>query len=281
MPCRYGTAPDHRVSVELVEADIEIGFYLVDLVVSCPADAARLVANAEEVYEDVLARITRLEPAERVTLNHWSPNSGARSISRSRPRSWLIMGGCANLQSGLILARPTARSRARATPVRSSWHDFRLRAGSPMPTAPCSTSNRSRNAASAESNPGPARRPLSNILPPKRRAAWFNRSNRFLTSRTLKSTDVFGRRLTLEDLIARILRDLRRKGRGAVRGDRSRPRSWGGRCASSARTRTTTTLSPKSVCGLPSDSPGTSPWSSNWSRWRRRTTTNPRSIMTN
>ncbi len=31
----------------------------------------------------------------------------------------------------------------------------------------------------------------------------------FLTSRSLKSTDVFGRRLTIEDLIARILRDLR------------------------------------------------------------------------
>src|ERR1041384_5899184 len=33
----------------------------------------------------------------------------------------------------------------------------------------------------------------------------------FLSSRSLKSTDVFGRRMTLEDLIARILRDLREK----------------------------------------------------------------------
>jgi hypothetical chaperone protein len=33
----------------------------------------------------------------------------------------------------------------------------------------------------------------------------------FLTSRSLKSTDVFGRRMTIEDLIARILRDLREK----------------------------------------------------------------------
>ena len=33
----------------------------------------------------------------------------------------------------------------------------------------------------------------------------------FLSSRSLRSTDVFGRRLTLEDLIARILRDLREK----------------------------------------------------------------------
>jgi hypothetical protein len=48
-----------------VEADIEIGFCLVDLVESCPADAARLVANAEEVYQDVLARLTRLQPSER------------------------------------------------------------------------------------------------------------------------------------------------------------------------------------------------------------------------
>jgi hypothetical chaperone protein len=33
----------------------------------------------------------------------------------------------------------------------------------------------------------------------------------FLTSRGLKSTDVFGKRMTIEDLIARILRDLREK----------------------------------------------------------------------
>src|ERR1700754_2272027 len=33
----------------------------------------------------------------------------------------------------------------------------------------------------------------------------------FLSSRTLQGTDVFGRRVTLEDLIARILRDLREK----------------------------------------------------------------------
>src|ERR1700680_5087472 len=33
----------------------------------------------------------------------------------------------------------------------------------------------------------------------------------FLSSRSLLSTDVFGRRYTLEDLIARILRDLREK----------------------------------------------------------------------
>jgi len=54
--------------VELVEADIEIGFSLVDLVESRPADAARLVANAEEVYQDAQSRITRLEPSERRSL---------------------------------------------------------------------------------------------------------------------------------------------------------------------------------------------------------------------
>jgi hypothetical protein len=35
--------------------------------------------------------------------------------------------------------------------------------------------------------------------------------NSFLTSRTLKATGVFGRRMGLEELIARILRDPREK----------------------------------------------------------------------
>ena len=48
-----------------MEADLEIGFCLVDLVESYPAEAARLVANAEEVYADVLARIHRLHAPER------------------------------------------------------------------------------------------------------------------------------------------------------------------------------------------------------------------------
>ena len=48
-----------------MEADIEIGFRLVDLVDSWPAETARLVADAEEVYADVLARLNRLQPAER------------------------------------------------------------------------------------------------------------------------------------------------------------------------------------------------------------------------
>jgi hypothetical protein len=65
LPCRYGTSPDHRVRVELVEADLEIGFSLIDLVESCPSEAARLVSDAEEIYQDVLARLQRLENSER------------------------------------------------------------------------------------------------------------------------------------------------------------------------------------------------------------------------
>jgi hypothetical protein len=49
----------------LAEADIEIGFRLVDLVESNPSEAARVVAEAEEVYEDVISRLNRLKPSER------------------------------------------------------------------------------------------------------------------------------------------------------------------------------------------------------------------------
>ena len=64
MPCRYGSTPLHRVQVELVEADIEIGFELIDSIETFPGEAARLVADAEDVYRDAQARIGRLEPAE-------------------------------------------------------------------------------------------------------------------------------------------------------------------------------------------------------------------------
>jgi hypothetical protein len=64
MPCRYGTTPDHRVSVEFVEADLEIGFSLVDLAESRPSEAVRLLADAEEVYADILARVQRFEAPE-------------------------------------------------------------------------------------------------------------------------------------------------------------------------------------------------------------------------
>jgi hypothetical protein len=64
MPCRYGSSPEHRVRVELVEADLEIGFNLVDLGECNPADSIRLLADAEQVYRDILGRLKRLQPSE-------------------------------------------------------------------------------------------------------------------------------------------------------------------------------------------------------------------------
>jgi len=65
MPCRYGSTPDHRVRVEMVEADLEIGFSLIDLVETFPGDRSRLVADAEQVYAGIFARLNRFEPAQR------------------------------------------------------------------------------------------------------------------------------------------------------------------------------------------------------------------------
>ncbi len=64
MPCRYDSSPEHRVRVELIEADLEIGFNLVDLAGSNPADSSHLLANAEEVFRDLLVRVKKLEPSE-------------------------------------------------------------------------------------------------------------------------------------------------------------------------------------------------------------------------
>jgi hypothetical protein len=64
MPCRYGTNPEHRVRIELVEADLEIGFNLVDLSASNPDDCRRVLAEAERVYGEILTRIQRLEREE-------------------------------------------------------------------------------------------------------------------------------------------------------------------------------------------------------------------------
>ena len=65
MPCRYGSTPEHRVLVELVEADIEIGFRLVDVLESWPEETSRLRAAIEDVYAGVLERVNRLQPSER------------------------------------------------------------------------------------------------------------------------------------------------------------------------------------------------------------------------
>ena len=65
MPCRYGSTPEHRVLVELVEADIEIGFRLVDMLEALPGESTRLAAAVEDVYAGVLTRVQRLQPPER------------------------------------------------------------------------------------------------------------------------------------------------------------------------------------------------------------------------
>lgn len=65
LPCRYGAKPDERVRIELVEAGIESGFRLIDMLEFCPAEKPRLMADAERVYADVLLRMERLTPAER------------------------------------------------------------------------------------------------------------------------------------------------------------------------------------------------------------------------
>ncbi len=64
MPCRYGTSPEYRVRVELVEADLEIGFNLVDFAGTNPADSARLLADADQVYQEILTRLNRLPSEE-------------------------------------------------------------------------------------------------------------------------------------------------------------------------------------------------------------------------
>jgi hypothetical protein len=50
--------------IELVEADFEIGFSLLDLAREIPAQAPRLIADAESVYQDILARLKSLPDSE-------------------------------------------------------------------------------------------------------------------------------------------------------------------------------------------------------------------------
>jgi hypothetical protein len=64
MPCRYGATPEHRIMIELVEADFEIGFSLLDLAQESPQQAPRLIADAESVYQDILARLKSLPSGE-------------------------------------------------------------------------------------------------------------------------------------------------------------------------------------------------------------------------
>lgn len=61
MPCRYGLTAHDWMPVELVEANFEIGFSLIDLADIHPSEAPRLLGDAEAVYDDILARVRRLE----------------------------------------------------------------------------------------------------------------------------------------------------------------------------------------------------------------------------
>jgi len=91
----------------------------------------------------------------------------------------------------------------------------------------------------------------------------------FLTSRTLKSTDVFGRRRTFEDLISRILRDLRTKAESQF-GVEIKPPSSAALGASSELMPTPTTC----IADAPREAfsyGGLDPSSLNWSLWAAHT----------
>lgn len=64
MSCRYGFTADRRIPVELVEADFEIGFGLIDLANTCPPEVSRILADADAVYDDILSRVARLDSPE-------------------------------------------------------------------------------------------------------------------------------------------------------------------------------------------------------------------------
>jgi hypothetical protein len=49
----------------MVEADLEIGFSLIDILESFPAETARLVADAEQVYAGLLTRLNHFTPPQR------------------------------------------------------------------------------------------------------------------------------------------------------------------------------------------------------------------------
>ena len=92
MPCRYGATPEQRVLVELVEADIEIGFQLVDSLECWPADTSRLAAAIGDVYENVVARVERLPVSEREKFEPLIAEL-RRAIGRALPPSAAAAGG--------------------------------------------------------------------------------------------------------------------------------------------------------------------------------------------
>lgn len=86
MPCRYGTTPEHRIAVELVEADLEIGFHLADLAESDLSDSMRILGDAEDVFQDILARVAKLDTRDRENLAPLVVEL-RRALDLSHPRS--------------------------------------------------------------------------------------------------------------------------------------------------------------------------------------------------
>jgi len=70
MPCRYGVLPAERLKTEFVEADIEMGFRLVDMAESewkdgRETDRSRLLHDAEGIFQDLGQRIRRFDATRR------------------------------------------------------------------------------------------------------------------------------------------------------------------------------------------------------------------------
>jgi hypothetical protein len=102
----------------------------------------------------------------------------------------------------------------------------------------------------------------------------------FLSSRNFHGTEVFGRRYTLEDLIARILRDLREKRSVSLASIFERQSLADQFILSEPRT-TKTTPTRNRGCDRRFIQRALNLWNSRWNRWRRLTIMNPRSIMMN
>ena len=63
MPHLYRPAVQ-RIPIELVEADFEIAFSLVDLAEGGRSLATRAIDDAETVFRDIEARLQRMDPLE-------------------------------------------------------------------------------------------------------------------------------------------------------------------------------------------------------------------------
>ena len=88
-----------------------------------------------------------------------------------------------------------------------------------------------------------------------------------LSSRSLTGTEIFGRRHKLEEVISRLLTDLRKAAEHSLGSRIATPR-WDGRCVSSGRSRLKTTNLLWSGCGMHSRLGASSTSSSRWNRSR-------------